>query len=281
MKELSTEQKARAYDKAKYIMKKYIESGNAGVIAENTIKNAFPELKESEEDDRIREEIISAVNIYCTEYLRGDKVRKDMIAWLRKHVDKVEQKHTPKHKVGDTIYYNSFGELKSMIVANVTTGGTDNPMYEDENGNAVFEKDLVEQKTPWSKEDERTIKRIDSLLHAINESEFEDIHNWLKSLRPQNSSVTDEELEQAKKDAYNDALDKIEYHSGEPTFDDGWDTAIWYLKKRNAQPQPIWKPSDEQMDALSAINVAGCISYAGQRQELINLYNDLKKLREE
>ena len=150
MEELSTEQKAKAYDKAKYIMKEYLKSGNAGVIAENTIKNAFPELKESEEDERIREEIISAVNIYCTEYLRGDKVRKDMIAWLRKHVDKVEQKHTPKHKVGDTIYYNSFGELKSMIVANVTTGGTDNPMYEDENGNAVFEKDLVEQKTPWS-----------------------------------------------------------------------------------------------------------------------------------
>jgi hypothetical protein len=150
-----------------------------------------------------------------------------------KQLKKIEQKHTPKHKVGDTIYYNSFGELKSMIVANVTTGGTDNPMYEDENGNAVFEKDLVEQKTPWSKEDERTIKRIDSLLHAINESEFEDIHNWLKSLRPQNSSVTDEELEQAKKDAYNDALDKIEYHSGEPTFDNGWDAAIWYLKKRN------------------------------------------------
>jgi Txe/YoeB family toxin of Txe-Axe toxin-antitoxin module len=132
-----------------------------------------------------------------------------------------------------------------MIVANVTTGGTDNPMYEDENGNAVFEKDLVEQKTPWSKEDERTIKRIDSLLHAINESEFEDIHNWLKSLRPQNSSVTDEELEQAKKDAYNDALDKIEYHSGEPTFDDGWDAAIWYLKKRNTMSKvcntnPYW-----------------------------------------
>ena len=42
-----------------------------------------------------------------------------------------------------------------------------------------------------------------------------------------------------------------------------------------------WKPNDEQMAALSAINVAGCISYAGQGQELINLYNDLKKLKGE
>ena len=60
--------------------------------------------------------------------------------------------------------------------------------------------------------------------------------DWLKSLKdrvqPQNRTVTDEELSQAKKAAYNDALDKIEYHSGEPTFDDGWDAAIWYLKKK-------------------------------------------------
>ena len=40
-----------------------------------------------------------------------------------------------------------------------------------------------------------------------------------------------------------------------------------------------WKPSDEQMAALSDINVTGCISYAGQGQKLISLYNDLKKLK--
>ena len=42
----TVEEKAEAYDKAKYIMKEYLESGNAGVVAENTIKKAFPELKE-------------------------------------------------------------------------------------------------------------------------------------------------------------------------------------------------------------------------------------------
>lgn len=39
-----------------------------------------------------------------------------------------------------------------------------------------------------------------------------------------------------------------------------------------------WKPSDKQMKALNAINVIGGISYAGQGQELVTLYNDLKKL---
>lgn len=56
-----------------------------------------------------------------------------------------EQKHIPKHKIGDTIYYYSFGKVESMIVANVTTDSTDNPMYEDKEGNAVFERALVEQ----------------------------------------------------------------------------------------------------------------------------------------
>ena len=39
-----------------------------------------------------------------------------------------------------------------------------------------------------------------------------------------------------------------------------------------------WKPTKEKMKALHDINLTGNISYAGQGQELINLYNDLKKL---
>jgi len=41
-----------------------------------------------------------------------------------------------------------------------------------------------------------------------------------------------------------------------------------------------WKPSDEQMRALHDLNLTGNISYAGQGQVLIELYNDLKKLTE-
>ena len=48
------------------------------------------------------------------------------------------------------------------------------------------------------------------------------------------------------------------------------------LKERYA-----WKPSDEQMRALHDMNLTGNISYARQGQTLIELYNDLKKLKEE
>ena len=39
-----------------------------------------------------------------------------------------------------------------------------------------------------------------------------------------------------------------------------------------------WKPTEEQMDALHNINLMGYLSYVGQSQTLIELYNDLKKL---
>lgn len=47
------------------------------------------------------------------------------------------------------------------------------------------------------------------------------------------------------------------------------------LKERHA-----WKPTEEQMRALHDMNLTGNISYVGQAQVLIELYNDLKKLTE-
>ena len=79
-------------------------------------------------------------------------------------------------------------------------------------------------KQEWSEEDERFIKRIHSLLYAINERDFEDIHAWLKSLRPQN----------------------------------------------------IWKPSEEQIEALRL--AMGYLSERHNRYAADSLYNGLKSL---
>lgn len=445
MKELSIEQKAKRYDEAIEIARQYYNDRAMPIGTNFKLERMFPELKESE-DEKIRKELISFVRgmLACHDKPNAERDEKyeSWIAWLEKQA---EQKHTPKHKIGDTIYYNSFGEVKSMVVSDVAIDGTDNPMYEDKDGNAVFEKDLIEQKPTdkaepkfkqgdwiifngltlqvkgvvkgfyittskdgitngydwsidnaarlwtiqdvkdgdvlvlnnevfiyshrkqmysiavahcfvdsagsfyldgefgykeygktispatkeqrdtlmkamadagytfdfdkkelknieqkharcaWTEGDEKQARQIKRIVHndGCSKKLQEQIANWfkslkdrvqpqqewseedktnasyicaaldcyyrlredrnntngqenldkarnwlynrLKSLRPQNSSVTDEELAQAKKDAYNEALDKIEYHSGEPTFDDGWDAAIWYLKKRNTK----------------------------------------------
>jgi len=42
--------------------------------------------------------------------------------------------------------------------------------------------------------------------------------------------------------------------------------------------KPMWKPNEEQMKALNALNLYGNLSYVGQQNQLISLYQDLKKL---
>ena len=50
------------------------------------------------------------------------------------------------------------------------------------------------------------------------------------------------------------------------------------VKEVDLNRESAWKPSDDQMRALHDMNLTGNISYAGQGQTLIELYNDLKKL---
>ena len=70
-------------DAVKKIAERVYDNGST-VINRNDLEEMFPELKKESEDERIRKEIISAVNIYCSEYSRGAKVREDMLAWLEK-----------------------------------------------------------------------------------------------------------------------------------------------------------------------------------------------------
>lgn len=141
-------------------------------------------------------------------------------------------------------------------------------------------KDRIQPIQEWSEEDENRFRNLIYLVEHSDEGKatkegFVKFINRFKSLRPQNN-ITDEELAQAKKDAYNDALDKIEYHSGKPTFDDGWSAAIWYLKKRNAQPQNTWKPSEEQIIALRW--VLNNVPYNKHKEEISGLLDQIKKL---
>ena len=213
---MTQEQKAKAYDEAKYIMKEYLESGNAGVIAENTIKKAFPELAESE-DERIRKWLIYYFKEACDNV--SEKEKKGVLAWLE---NQGEQKLAEWHREDEQNLNACLGYIQDEFLRRWLT-------------------DVIHaryDKSPWTEEDKRRMNNLYYFLEEYGgqyygELTLKDMINWFnKSLRPQNN-ITDEELAQAKKDSYNDALDKIEYHSGEPTFNDGWDAVIWYLKKRN------------------------------------------------
>ena len=47
---------------------------------------------------------------------------------------------------------------------------------------------------------------------------------------------------------------------------------------KSLRPQPHWKPSEEQIDALNSIILNGSFTYVGQAQDLISLKDKLEKL---
>jgi polyhydroxyalkanoate synthesis regulator phasin len=63
-----------------------------GQVSQEVAEKYFPQLKESKEseDGQIRKEIVSAINIYCSEYHRGTKVRNDMLDWLEKQSNPID-----------------------------------------------------------------------------------------------------------------------------------------------------------------------------------------------
>lgn len=64
---------------------------------------------------------------------------------------------------------------------------------------------------------------------------------------------------------------------GHEFYEGNEENVIAWLK--SLKDRYSWKPSDEQMKALHELNLTGNISYAGQGKVLIELYNDLLKLK--
>ena len=306
MKELTIEQKAKAYDEAiahaKILLKTIGNATLGNLVLKNEFENMFPELKESknENDKCMLNNIIDTLRPLSGTTHSGYTIN-SMIAWLKKQqnpIDKIqlgknykciasprytmfmigeiykpedkflcslmnfcsdcfepiedgERKHTdkvePKFKVGNKIKL----AIEPKYPAREIIAIRDDAYYFDERVYLPFSRqdewELVEQKPV---ED----RYMEGYLNGTNDA--------LKTL---------------KSDAWSEEdLYKIE-HALFGTY--AVDIATRILNKiKSLRPQSQWRPSDEQMKALSGINVTGCISYIGQGQELINLYNDLKRL---
>lgn len=115
MKELSIEQKAKAYDEALKVLHKY---DGANIMFSQSLKEEmFPELKESE-DEKTRAEIVRFIQMEVKDEIVGNK----WLAWLEKQAEQKPQgksaleaikeekvdnanKVEPKFKVGDWIVW--------------------------------------------------------------------------------------------------------------------------------------------------------------------------------
>jgi len=186
----------------------------------------------------------------------------------KKELKRIEQKYTPKHKVGDTIYYNSFGEVNSMVVANVVTDSTNNPMYEDKEGNAVFEKALIEQKSATMSLDEAIEhckeKSCGNNACALEHKQLEKWLTELKELKEQNPAWTEEDEKHLKL-----AIDNFQ------TLGNSFLTAWLKSLKDRVQPQQEWSEEDEK-------HLKGCMQYFTTITKNSIFYKDylwLKSLR--
>ena len=179
--------------------------------------------------------------------------------------------------------------IKQVIEEAIECGDTRNLK-----GDAEMLLSLVHN-SAWSEEDKAMLTLVMAVLSSNKDDEYfamsdttvEDCFNWLKALKdrvqPQPKQYWSEEdkkiIDRIESEFL--ALHRGDYKNIDFNDVDKLTVLNWVRKIKSIRFQNTWKPSGEQMKALSNINVTGCISYAGQGQELINLYNDLKKLREE
>ena len=106
MKELSIEQKAKAYDEALEKARCYYEGANGNEDMITMVTTMFPELAESE-DEKIRKEIIVFLTYYHIG--QGNSVKYDdgWIAWLEKHGEQRPQGKTALEAINEEKVDNS------------------------------------------------------------------------------------------------------------------------------------------------------------------------------
>lgn len=243
----------------------------------NFIEYEYPELKESE-DEKIRKEIVAFLTYYHTG--QGNRVvyNNDWISWLEKQgkneeineasyrvgIKRVldnpesyglekqgEQKPTdkaePKFKVGDIIT-----NKKSKDTVKIVQILHDSYRYSGWDGVATVHSDF-------------------SISEQDNWELVEHKHNWSEE---DERKITGISIVLQSWDSYHVSS------AGLPSFIPEYISWLKSLKKRYT-----WKPSDEQMKALSAFLEHGCAApdrKASIAEEVLEtLIEDLKKLREE
>ncbi len=164
---------------------------------------------------------------------------------------------------------------------------TDNDMkealhteYEKGRADAIAEM----QNHAWSEEDMSKVQRICKYLNEAKKyyadiTEVRECMDWLKSLkdRVQPQQEWSEDDEKRIKNILSVLDVQVCWDGATGKKENHYQKEIDWLK--SLRPQTTWKPSDEQMKALHDLNLTGNISYAGQGQTLVELYNNLKKLK--
>ena len=205
MKELSIEEKAKAYDELKVKLQELTEDGYIDKLA---LLDLFPELKESE-DERIRKELIEYFR-WNVKQILNDFSNKECLAWLEKQG---EQKFEQKFFINDKVVHKATGKIWTIHHYLKDT----NSYYVEDNDGLLHhyiesELKLIEQKPAWSGEDEYNLAWIvETLLGLDGDKEYTDsckkMAKWLKSLKDRYTWKPSDEQMKALEEATNKQWD--------------------------------------------------------------------------
>ena len=288
MKELSIEQKARAYDealeKAKDFYKGYKQRDNQ--LYADDLETIFPELKESE-DEKIRKSIIGYLK-ECRNNTRSEVMLDEYAKWISWLEKQGEQKSTdkiePKFKVGDTVTVKPMschGKVFKGEPFKIVDIIEDNYVSDDGKTYSISLQDgweLVQQNPAWSEEDERTYRGLHNLIYSTPYcNSRKKLSDFLKSLKDrvqpkQEWAEEDEKCIRLSIDIIDSAL-----RAGFCVQLDR-DRCIDWLK--SIKQRYTWKPSEEQITWL--YRAADDASKDSRMKQILNeLLSDLKKLKGE
>jgi hypothetical protein len=263
-------QKAKAYDEAVRKAKIALDCcDSASIASKNTVYDIFPELKESE-GENIRKELINFLQLPHSQFV-GERKQEKWIAWFEKQDGQKLQGKTAletinEEKIDNANYVKSADKVKpkfhkgDWVVVSTTKG------------DRVVQIASVEyfkdgHPSYFTTEGRWFDNRTKARLLTNKDVEITTI--------PENRAIVNKIKSWSKEDEdyYDAIIAKLEVTQDDAALTDNQMEFLKSLKERYT-----WKPSDDQMRALHDMNLTGNISYAGQGQTLIELYNDLKKL---
>ena len=258
MKELSIEEKAKAYDGLIERLKDLKFAYRFSPLSD-TIEEIFPELKKESDNERVRNKLIEFFKGYSPdEKWWGNITQEDILAWLEKQGEQkpVFEMKTPEESLGIE------SDTYSKIVDECIYGG--------------------QKPAEWSIFDYRTWQYIisdvltkkEGIGQYLDSGECKKIakymqEEWSKKLcSVQHPAEWGEENEKI--------LDGVitNYESGYLPSVEKRDEIIEKLE--SLKYRHTWKPSEKQMDALHYVTN---FDYGGHKATLVSLYEQLKKLK--
>ena len=271
---MTQEEKAEAYSKAVEKAKQEY-SITTSEDRKQWLEELFPELRESE-DERIRKEILN--------YIDKATGCKRWIAWLEQQGKPVEINPTE----FDSRLNKLLKQFETLPKEELISSLSFYLNVVQNNGTYKSDEKQDEQRSIWSEEDKHWMQKvIDFMNHPdlikATPTLAKDTINWLKSLKDRVQPQSKQEWSEEDESNFQGIIDVIKenkHHATDYEHMTYYKLLSWF---KSLKERYVWKPSDEQIDALEhfvrSIGESGFASpYDDNTRLLYSLLEQLKKL---